>query len=478
MKHIKKILPLLLILILILPSVVSCGMNNTSADVHVFYYTYSDTYISTVRSSLDKALSNAGVKYQDHDGNNNQTTQTEQVQTAITKGAKLLVVNIVTTGSDDAASGIVSLAKSASIPVIFFNREVSDTVVKSYDKCAFIGTDASEAGKLQGDMIGDYVVKNYDKIDLNGDGEISYVLFMGEKGNNEAIYRTRYSVENADKKLTGVVANVACPAQVLEHQNFVSSDYMGKLKGLIREKYGKDVNLLGLISPAGDMCPRDLIRWVDSPVCKKDPNIHRDKVVERRADPSMFEIKGCEKIAKRIANEIFWALEDVCEYVTDSDIEHKNITIDMPLRRVTIAEFLEAENYIKSFFANCKSDTINYEDNANMLIHSGTTSRYETQQTLDLYPIEVHVLRIGDVAFATNPYELFLNYGNQMRARSLAKQTFLIQLACGSFGYLPTKKAQDGSHYSAFVGSGCSGYEGGDLLVRKTVQQINKLFDK
>ena len=202
MKHIKKILPLLLILILILPSVVSCGMNNTSADVHVFYYTYSDTYISTVRSSLDKALSNAGVKYQDHDGNNNQTTQTEQVQTAITKGAKLLVVNIVTTGSDDAASGIVSLAKSASIPVIFFNREVSDTVVKSYDKCAFIGTDASEAGKLQGDMIGDYVVKNYDKIDLNGDGEISYVLFMGEKGNNEAIYRTRYSVENADKKLS------------------------------------------------------------------------------------------------------------------------------------------------------------------------------------------------------------------------------------------------------------------------------------
>lgn len=308
-------------------------------------------------------------------------------------------------------------------------------------------------------------------------GNSNLANFTELEGGNDSGIELMFTYD-ADKKLTGVVANVACPAQVLEHQNFVSSDYMGKLKGLIREKYGKDVNLLGLISPAGDMCPRDLIRWVDSPVCKKDPNIHRDKVVERRADPSMFEIKGCEKIAKRIANEIFWALEDVCEYVTDSDIEHKNITIDMPLRRVTIAEFLEAENYIKSFFANCKSDTINYEDNANMLIHSGTTSRYETQQTLDLYPIEVHVLRIGDVAFATNPYELFLNYGNQMRARSLAKQTFLVQLACGSFGYLPTKKAQDGSHYSAFVGSGCSGYEGGDLLVRKTVQQINKLFNK
>ncbi len=191
---------LLLSVIASLPLFSACGSMG-AADVHVFYYTYSDTYVSTVRAALDKALSDAGVSYQDHDSNNNQTTQTEQVQTAITKGAKLLAVNIVTTGSDDAASGIVSLAKNAGIPVIFFNREVSDSIVNSYDKCAFIGTNATEAGELQGDMIGDYIVENYDKVDLNGDGEISYVLFMGEKGNSEAIYRTEYSVKNANAKL-------------------------------------------------------------------------------------------------------------------------------------------------------------------------------------------------------------------------------------------------------------------------------------
>ncbi len=198
----SKIITMLLALSLVLCVFTGCAGRSDNADVHVFYYTYSDTYISTVRSALDKALNGAGINYQDYDSNNNQTTQTEQVQTAITKGAKLLVVNIVTTGSDDAANGIISLAKEADIPVIFFNREVSDSVVQSYDKCVFIGTDATEAGKLQGDMIGDYVVNNYDKIDLNGDGEISYVLFMGEKGNNEAIYRTGYSVENANAKLS------------------------------------------------------------------------------------------------------------------------------------------------------------------------------------------------------------------------------------------------------------------------------------
>ena len=196
-----KRLALLIALLLLLGTLNGCAARGGAADVHVFYYTYSDTYISTVRSALDAKLKDAGIRYQDYDSNNSQTTQTEQVQTAITKGAKLLIVNIVTTGSDDAASGIVTLAKNAGIPVIFFNREVSDAVVNSYDKCVFVGTDAAEAGYLQGDMIGNYVVENYDKIDLNGDGTISYVMFMGEKGNNEAIYRTRYSVENADKKL-------------------------------------------------------------------------------------------------------------------------------------------------------------------------------------------------------------------------------------------------------------------------------------
>ena len=180
----------------------SCRGGKSGADVHVFYYTYSDTYISSVRSALDKKLTDAGISFQDYDGNGSQTTQTEQVQTAITKGAKAIIVNIVNTGSNDAANEIVSLAKNANIPIVFFNREVSNEVISSYSKCAFVGTRAEEAGMLQGEMIGEYLLKNYEKTDLNGDGKISYILFKGEEGNNEAIYRTQYSVEDADKLLS------------------------------------------------------------------------------------------------------------------------------------------------------------------------------------------------------------------------------------------------------------------------------------
>lgn len=51
-------------------------------------------------------------------------------------------------------------------------------------------------------------------------------------------------------------------------------------------------------------------------------------------------------------------------------------------------------------------------------------------------------------------------------------------LACGAHGYLPTEKAERGGHYSAYVSSGVTGHEGGDILVRKTVEEINKMFDR
>ena len=202
--RLNRITVLLLARVLMLTCALSsCKMKGQEvADVHVFYYTFSDTYVSSVRAALGAELKRAGITYQDYDGNSNQTTQTEQIQTAITKGAKAIAVNIVNTGSDDAANAVVNLAKNANIPVIFFNREVSDAVIKSYDKCAFVGTSAEEAGILQGQMIGEYVKNNYEAMDVNKDGKISYILFKGEEGNNEAIYRTRYAVEEANKILT------------------------------------------------------------------------------------------------------------------------------------------------------------------------------------------------------------------------------------------------------------------------------------
>lgn len=156
---------------------------------------------------MDAKFDEMGITYQDYDSNNSQTTQNEQIDTAIQTGANLLIVNIVTSGSVEASQTVVDKANAAGVPVIFFNRAVEDAdtegqVLGSYDKCAFVGTDAPEAGHMQGQMIGEYLVENFDKVDLNGDGKISYAMMMGELGNAEAIARTQFGVEDANKVLT------------------------------------------------------------------------------------------------------------------------------------------------------------------------------------------------------------------------------------------------------------------------------------
>ncbi|NCC60300.1 MAG: galactose ABC transporter substrate-binding protein [Verrucomicrobiae bacterium] len=209
----KKILAFLLGFALLLPLAACGGTTATTTPagttaapaaggkVHVFYYDYGDTYIASVRDAMDKALNDAGLEFQNYDAQNNQTTQSEQVATAV-QSASLLVVNYVQTSATDPAQDIVDKAKAAGIPVIFFNREVPNELINSYEKATFVGTDAAEAGHLQGKMVGDYVLANFDKVDLNGDGKISYVMFKGENGNNESEMRTQYGVEDADAVLT------------------------------------------------------------------------------------------------------------------------------------------------------------------------------------------------------------------------------------------------------------------------------------
>lgn len=305
-------------------------------------------------------------------------------------------------------------------------------------------------------------------------GDTNKASFTQLEGGNDSGIELMFMFDEKEK-LTGVVANIACPSQVVEHRSFISSDYWGKVKILLREKFGDDICVLCLCAPAGDQCPRDLVRWVNPQTPIDDPNIERNDYIERNADPSMFDIAGTWKVGKRIANEVFMAYEEISDLQDDIVLKHKIIDLDLPIRRVTPAEYEAAVAKLEEYAAKVEG-RVNFADNAKMHIYSGTVLRYEQQHTQNLVPIELHVARFGDFAFATNPFELFLDFGNQMRARSRAKQTILIQLACDSLGYLPTEKAEKGSHYSAYVSSGMVGHEGGDLLVRKTLEEINKMW--
>ena len=217
-------------------TVVAAEAAGVDGEVAIFWYTFGDTYLSSVRAAMNAAWDAAGIKYQDYDANNSQTTQTEQIQTAITKGAAVLVVNIVDASSDDATQAIVDMAQAANMPLVFFNRSVSEEIVSAYDQAAYVGTDYTQAGHMQGEMIGNYVLENYDTLDLNGDGQISYVMFKGQEGNMEADARTQYGVEDADAVLTAA----GKPALVF-YDEANTSKYLLDANGAWSAQQGQDL---------------------------------------------------------------------------------------------------------------------------------------------------------------------------------------------------------------------------------------------
>lgn len=91
--------------------------------------------------------------------------------------------------------------------------------------------------------------------------------------------------------------------------------------------------------------------------------------------------------------------------------------------------------------------------------------------------MELHVVRIDDIALATNSFELFGDYGIRIQARSPAMQTFVVQLCGGGpASYLPTRQAEAGEGYSACVYCNDVGSDGGDLLVNETLRLIAEMW--
>lgn len=303
-------------------------------------------------------------------------------------------------------------------------------------------------------------------------GETNQAVFTEVEGGSDTGIELLY-VYDENGKLKGIVPNLACPAQCVQHRMFVSPDFWGEVKVLLRKYFGEDIYMLPLCSAAGDQCPVDLVRWVEPESDVNDPNIERKYPLKRKADPSMFDLKGMKLTGRRIANEIIAVYEDGLDPAQeDADLVHHVHNMKLPLRRTTLAEVNAAKKAVTDYF-NRKQGDIDFNDVAKLQIYTGTLAREALQNVQDVADTEVHIIKLGSVAIATNPFELFLDYGNQIKARSHAEQTFLIQLANGHEGYLPTEKAEKGGHYSAFVSSGLVGHVGGDQLVRETLEDIN-----
>jgi hypothetical protein len=266
---------------------------------------------------------------------------------------------------------------------------------------------------------------------------------------------------NQTGDLTGIILNIGAVSQCTESGEFFSADFWHPVREHVKTKYGPTVHLLPQCAPSGDVSPHLL--------------------ADKKEEADLRTRMGLDSvgiIGRRIAAALDEALATASTPESEIAFAHRVENMVLPRLRVTREEY-ELEKRIP----HMSDEERNQQHYAfRSLWPFGDVcelvSRYENQDTIPNHEAECHIIRIGDVVFATSPFELFIDYAIRIRCRSRALQTFLVQLGDGSIEgfYLPTRRALAGGHYSAQIKSCWVGPEGGDILVENTVAAINDLF--
>ena len=187
-----------------------------SIRIGVSLYRGDDTFLNNIRGELERCAKDfeqeKGVKVtlDIQDAKGNQNTQNDQVERFLALGCDVLCINPV---DRTAASVLIDKAMAAQTPVIFFNRQPVAEDMDRWDRIFYVGAEAKASAVLQGSIVVDGYRENPEKLDLNGDGVVSYVLLEGESSHQDSLIRTEWSVQTLKdggvpiEKLTGGIAN-------------------------------------------------------------------------------------------------------------------------------------------------------------------------------------------------------------------------------------------------------------------------------
>lgn len=201
--------------------IAGCGGEENREDkksirIGVSLYRGDDTFINNIRAVFEEHAKayeqETGLKVtlDIQEAKGNQYTQNNQVERFLSLGCDVLCINIVDRTS---ASVIIDKAMAAGVPVVFFNRQPVAEDMNRWDELYYVGADARESAVLQGQILVDLFQESPEKLDLNGDGVISYVLLEGESNHQDSLIRTEWSIQTLKdngvpiEKLTGGIAN-------------------------------------------------------------------------------------------------------------------------------------------------------------------------------------------------------------------------------------------------------------------------------
>jgi len=359
---------------------------------------------------------------------------------------------------------------------------VEDYVEFAVERIARTITDAWNA-RLPGEIAfgQDYAIIGHNRRWVDRDGESTmygntdtptFCNIEGYEDHSVGVVATR----DHEGTLTGLIVNVPCPAQVSESAFVLSADYWHETRQELRCRLGDELFLLPQCSAAGDQSPHLLYG--------------------KGAAERMLKLRDRtprQEIAQRIANAVEETLASIgTEFKGDPILKHQVESLGLPMAVLTerdVQAATEEADQLHDQYQEEKrklaTDPASRQEPRwyrsvtrayrRMKWFQGVSRRFEAQKRGETLPVEVHVLRLGEVVFATNPFEYYLDFGIYIKARSKAIQTFLVQLA-GPGTYVPSTRSVSGGGYGSIPASNPVGPEGGWQLAEMTTGMIEHLW--
>ena len=147
-------------------SFVSCSSTRVDEKKQIYIgvtcYDQKDTFIGELIETFKKECASLDTDKYDismtiMDAAGSQRAQDDQVQEMIEDGCNVLCINLADRTD---LSHIINAAMEKDIPIIFFNREPVKEDLKQWDKLYYVGCNAEQSGKMQGQIAAKYIKKN------------------------------------------------------------------------------------------------------------------------------------------------------------------------------------------------------------------------------------------------------------------------------------------------------------------------------
>jgi len=304
-------------------------------------------------------------------------------------------------------------------------------------------------------------------------------------------------------KLTGAVVNVPCPAQTNENAWELHAGFWHPVREKLRAKHG-DIGIIAQCAAAGDLSPRQLhynraeqrryrlkypretAAYLKRPLRYPDGFFTSPEARQKRFDHDLTEMLRAEDIARRIAA----AFDEVLEWAGKDKLaapvlRHRVRGVKLDRRLVSEEEYRTAKANYEQLLAEKRSAAPSADPHSARTMNARinrclrVVRRYEMQKQEPQLATTIHAVRIGDAAFASNRFELFIDFMHRIQGRSPFVQTFIVQIAAdpGTDGgsYLATERAARGKGYSATITSNQVSPAGGQQLVEQTLDLLDQL---